>query len=88
VQACGLLTFWCFSILFCALTTHYQVYTGNLCFNKLLIQENFLILGIILLIGQIADGIATPFVGLQVGDAYSNQRMACDIKLIQNLVIK
>ena len=37
---------------------------------------HFLILGIILLIGQIADGIATPFVGLQVGDAYSNQRKA------------
>lgn len=49
-------------------------FTYLLVFFHLVLRFDNSLSGIILLIGQIADGIATPFVGLQVGDAYSNQR--------------
>lgn len=46
-------------------------FTYLLVFFHLVLQFDNSLSGIILLIGQFADGIATPFVGLQVGDAYS-----------------
>lgn len=47
-------------------------FTYLLVFFHLVLQFDNSLSGIVLLIGQIADGIATPFVGLQVGEAYSN----------------
>ena len=47
-------------------------FTYLLVFFHLVLQFDNSLSGIILLIGQIADGLATPFVGLQVGEAYSN----------------
>lgn len=47
-------------------------FTYLLVFFHLVLKFDNSLSGIILLIGQIADGIATPFVGLQVGEAYSN----------------
>jgi hypothetical protein len=47
-------------------------FTYLLVFFHLVLRFDNSLSGIVLLIGQIADGIATPFVGLQVGEAYSN----------------
>ncbi|XP_046447558.1 major facilitator superfamily domain-containing protein 12-like [Daphnia pulex] len=47
-------------------------FTYLLVYFHLVLQFDNSLSGIVLLIGQIADGIATPFVGLQVGEAYSN----------------
>lgn len=47
-------------------------FTYLLVFFHLVLQFDNSLSGIVLLIGQIADGVATPFVGLQVGEAYSN----------------
>ena len=46
-------------------------FTYLLVFFHLVLRFDNYLSGIILLIGQFADGIATPFVGLQVGEAYS-----------------
>lgn len=47
-------------------------FTYLLVFFHLVLRFDNSLSGIVLLIGQIADGIATPFVGLQVGEAYAN----------------
>ena len=47
-------------------------FTYLLVFFHLVLRFDNSLSGIVLLIGQIADGIATPFVGLQVGEAYNN----------------
>ena len=58
--------------------------TASLWFTYLLVFFHFILKfdntlsGIILLIGQVADGIATPFVGLQVGNSYTNARKTVD----------
>lgn len=46
-------------------------FTYLLVFFHLVLRFDNYLSGIVLLIGQFADGIATPFVGLQVGDSYS-----------------
>lgn len=52
-------------------------FTYLLVFFHLVLRFDNSLSGIVLLIGQIADGIATPFVGLQVGEAYSNPAGKC-----------
>ncbi len=44
-------------------------FTYLLVFFHLVLEIDNILAGIILLIGQIADGIATPFVGIQVGSS-------------------
>lgn len=46
-------------------------FTYLLVFFHLVLRFDNSLSGIILLIGQIADGLATPFVGLEVGRAYN-----------------
>ena len=48
-------------------------FTYLLVFFHLVLRFDNSLSGVVLLIGQIADGIATPFVGLEVGRAYSNK---------------
>lgn len=46
-------------------------FTYLLVYFHLVLKFDNTLCGIILLIGQVADGISTPFVGLQVGRSYS-----------------
>lgn len=48
-------------------------FTYLLVFFHLVLRFDNSLSGVVLLIGQIADGIATPFVGLEVGRAYDNR---------------
>jgi len=43
-------------------------FTYLLVYFHLVLKFSDTLSGIILLIGQVADGLATPFIGLQVGD--------------------
>ena len=49
-------------------------FTYLLVFFHLVLEFDNTLSGIILLIGQVADGLATPFVGIQVGNSYSEAR--------------
>lgn len=54
-------------------------FTYLLVFFHLVLRFDNSLSGIVLLIGQIADGVATPFVGLQVGEAYTNPGIKFDL---------